>query len=870
MLFGALPLYAGQISAILNNIPTLDPNLTAFPQASLIDASSRLDAPAGKNGFISAKGGHFSFANGQRARFFGVNLAKESVFIDHAQIDTLAAAFARAGINLVRIHQIDDSTGILSTTAGQYFVADKLDKVDYWIAKLKERGIYVCLDLNDYRTFHTSENVQNGEALGRGAKPYAVFNQHLISLQLEYAYKFLVEHINPYTGLSYSADPAVAMLEIYDENGLFIRRGDWQNLQEPYKTELLTAWNSWLKKKYISTENMRTAWSTTTGKTPLAPTERLEDNTVRLPSMGVDTALNLAFTDPLNAPGRQSDGALFAKEKQTDFLQTMMVGLHQMGVRVPITAVGAQDILPDLMATAELTDYIGINYYWDHPLWDEGKDWTLPAYFAMNNPLCDNVNYSFPVIASQARMQGKPLVVRELGYCYPNPYRGVGMIEAAAYGAFLDLDAIFLFTYGADSTARTIGYFDVHLDPLRWGLVEQASRLFLSGEVQPAQKTVAIGYSPVDAFTWYQYQSNLYQLAFTTRVVNYTPARAERNPFDLLIASGRSSGSDWSGEKLLLYANNRHDDLHFHDAQMSLLERNGYELKTGRSGEVPFVFHGMGFDANATQSLQVWPSFSVDDIMANNLMPVASYQTAALGFLDPKRRVLGFQNLRDDVVLRMAVDALHTWSQAPMDHTGIDHDLWVTDTRQITRDMNNQLLAVESPMLVALAGKLVTGPATLDAIHFTSGTKYGTFTAETLDNKPFAESGSVYLKMTSSARNDMLQIAPALTGPKPQRLTTLGSPPISTDGRQSTAPTRVEVDGKLLIELLMQNGTWEYLTEPDRALLYTDTGGISVNLPAKPKLIHWYTGKEIISYTPDTTRLTVPEGIRLTEIIWDK
>ena len=132
MLCGVLAAGAAtQAQSIIEALPTLDPNLTNYPNSSLVDAASRLDAPAGKYGFVTAKDGHFVFGDGRRARFFGINLAKDSVFIEHEKIDALAALFARSGINLVRLHHIDDTTGILSQKPGEYFNAARLEMLDY-------------------------------------------------------------------------------------------------------------------------------------------------------------------------------------------------------------------------------------------------------------------------------------------------------------------------------------------------------------------------------------------------------------------------------------------------------------------------------------------------------------------------------------------------------------------------------------------------------------------------------------------------------------------------------------------------------------------------------------------------------------------
>ncbi|MCS6861385.1 MAG: hypothetical protein NZT92_13805, partial [Abditibacteriales bacterium] len=63
-------------AAAAPSLPLLDPNVTPFPQSSLVDFSFLLDAPAGKHGFLTTRpDGHFYFADGTRARFFGINIA---------------------------------------------------------------------------------------------------------------------------------------------------------------------------------------------------------------------------------------------------------------------------------------------------------------------------------------------------------------------------------------------------------------------------------------------------------------------------------------------------------------------------------------------------------------------------------------------------------------------------------------------------------------------------------------------------------------------------------------------------------------------------------------------------------------------------
>ncbi len=170
-----------------------------------------------------------------------------------------------------------------------------------------------------------------------------------------------------------------------------------------------------------------------------------------------------------------------------------------------------------------------------------------------------------------------------------------------------------------------------------------AARIFLSGEVRPAKYTVGIGYSQVDAFTWYDYQNPVYQLANATRVVNYTEMNSE-HPFDLLVASGRSAGSCWLGERLLIYSNYNHTDLLYqkpasgvNDSPGGLDDSQGYHLlTTSHGGTFNFTFHGIGYDKDTVVPLQTWPAYATDDVMSKGFLPIATADTAALGFLDRK------------------------------------------------------------------------------------------------------------------------------------------------------------------------------------------------------------------------------------------
>ena len=73
----------------------------------------------------------------------------------------------------------------------------------------------------------------------------------------------LLTHVNPYTGHPYTHEPAIAFIEINNENALHSTWGWGQidTLPQPYAGTFQALWNAWLKKKYGTTERLGKAWN---------------------------------------------------------------------------------------------------------------------------------------------------------------------------------------------------------------------------------------------------------------------------------------------------------------------------------------------------------------------------------------------------------------------------------------------------------------------------------------------------------------------------------------------------------------------------------------------------------------------------------
>ncbi len=245
--------------------------------ASSTDVSTMvLDAPAGKHGFVKVKNGDFYFDGDEtKVKFWGVNVTFKGAFPDKEIADKTAAHLAKSGFNCVRIHHIDTyesprgifASGLENTLK---FDPEQLDRLDYFIHALKEKGIYVNLNLHVARTFKSGDSVEDAANLPENSKIVTLFDDRLIELQKDYAQKLLT-HYNPYTQNEYRNEPAIAMIEITNENSIFPawsdgillgREGEqyYKALPQFYVDELDDKWNAWLKERYETTDRLREAW----------------------------------------------------------------------------------------------------------------------------------------------------------------------------------------------------------------------------------------------------------------------------------------------------------------------------------------------------------------------------------------------------------------------------------------------------------------------------------------------------------------------------------------------------------------------------------------------------------------------------------
>lgn len=372
-----------------------------------------------------------------------------------------------------------------------------LERLDCFVAELKQRGIYSDLNLNVYRTYKPGDGVRESEALGIG-KGATYFDERLIELQREYA-RQLLTHTNAFTGLAYRDEPAVALIEFVNENSLvesWINNrllgeqtgkagGTWQDIPPSYATALTEKFNAWLTPR-VSAETLA-RWRQEAGVAPGAPLPRLrKENFARA------------------AKDRFETEAAFYMEIERRFFGDMAKFLREdLGVKSLF--IGDSDHnhgnsgYPLVSSLAQL-DVVDGHTYWQHPNYlTDKKTGRRTGFRIANTPMVDEPLKSTVVQLSRSAVAGKPFTVSEVNHPFPSEFACEGEPILAAGAALQDWDGVFWYTLGHhDIVAHgdaALQYFDLAPDPVKLSQLAAGALMFERGDVQPAQRTLNRSYS---------------------------------------------------------------------------------------------------------------------------------------------------------------------------------------------------------------------------------------------------------------------------------------------------------------------------------------------------------------------------------------
>lgn len=471
-------------------------------RGTALDVSRLLDAPAGKHGPLTRKGDRFVFRNGKPVRFWGVNIVASANFPSHAEAERLAELLAQLGVNMTRHHHIDAAWSKPNVFGNRPTTleldANAMERFDYFIKELQKRGIYQFFDMLVHRKITDADGVPGAKELTAGLKIEGEFAPALVALEEQFVDQFM-GHKNPYTGRTYAADPAVALLEAINEDSLFWiqKEGDFA-LKPAFRATLNGLFSSYLKKAVPGGRAaLEARWANKAG----GPGQGLRAD--EDPEKGnVDATLWLADDPTRASPGRTEDTLRFLYETELGFYRRIETRLRKLGYKGLVAGSNHWVEHPlDLLANAQL-DFVDRHSYWSHPNggwgYNTGISWDPSA-------MVKDPNLGVVGSLARRRVKGLPYATSEWQTSAPNDFREEGALLVGAYAAFQDSSPLqFAFSHDGnkkpDAPGALNNNFDVIDQPAMLGAWPAVSLLFHRGDVKRAPLEACLKVDPKEAF----------------------------------------------------------------------------------------------------------------------------------------------------------------------------------------------------------------------------------------------------------------------------------------------------------------------------------------------------------------------------------
>ncbi len=300
-------------------------------------------------------------------------------------------------------------------------VPDGLKRLDYFAKQLSDRGVYYGWS----HTFQFQIGPANVKDLVGGAEimkncggnTYGLINfaEDVQDLLIQRTVA-LLKHVNPYTNVPYCQDPALAFIELQNEDDVFFYTTATAYSKCPtYRKLLIGRFCDWLIKKYTTQAALSAAWGGSLAN------QSLEKRDIEVESNpwfeGVD------HLPQVNAEARQRllDNAAFLHDVQDKFYNKFVGAIRDTGYRGPLIgspwqAPAMLPLLYNLKSDAEVGTVDRHNYFG----WLFGSMLSKPGSGYLSSGL--------------QQVLDRPFALSEWISQYPCCYSAEGPVLVAAYG----------------------------------------------------------------------------------------------------------------------------------------------------------------------------------------------------------------------------------------------------------------------------------------------------------------------------------------------------------------------------------------------------------------------------------------------------
>ncbi len=420
--------------------------LTAGASGKLV-AEGRPDSP------VRLKG--YTFPGSLVMGLWGVPaLGKEDV-------DSIVRLSRIQGYNLVRFYEVD----AMSPKQDMAIQPEVLDRADYLMSQLGKQGVYVHLALTAYNNFlkWTPETWASRNKF----KVRMYLGDPLVRQAWAYGMETVMNHVNPYNGLAWKDDPAIACVEFYNEQEWGLMR-----LDESFPPEIRAAFDArfrlWLAAKYNTPEALAKAW----GDASLSSFEQ-------------------ATAFPKGSGAKERDFLLLCDELSRECFDWYEATLRKTGYKGLTSQYTIPFWLGDNLVRFEKSQVAIANMYYSHP---EGK----PVAKCPWGSKCQQDSSvggaaGYWRNANAWRFAGRPFFVTEFNHAFWNKYQHECGLLFGAYSALQGFDALIIHDRRSMLKASApTDSFNVDSNPVARANEFLAACLYLRKDVKSSPRRVEL------------------------------------------------------------------------------------------------------------------------------------------------------------------------------------------------------------------------------------------------------------------------------------------------------------------------------------------------------------------------------------------
>jgi hypothetical protein len=411
-----------------------EPDADEFRADALLDLRHLNEKVAGESGFIKAAGDLLRLGNGKPVRFWAINSGHGLSDADDALIELTAKRWAKGGINLVRLHgALFDRKGNDPTVIDRH----QLERFHRTVRILKRHGIYTKLShfFPLWMQLKASDGIA-GAALGKHPFCLPYFEPRMQEIYRAWLKQLLTTKVD---GTALIDEPALAMVEIINEDSLFFWTFTAENLGQGPLATLEGQFADYLSKKYGDLDQAFAAWG---------GAKQARDNITGKRATLLD-AWNMTRDGMKDKRARMTDQIAFLATTQRGFYADMNAYMKGLGLKAPVSASNWTTADNLVLGGIERWTYLATDVVDKHGYFGGKHEGDHSAGYSVReghryedkSALLDPE--SVPI--SYVQHAGRPHLHSEIAWNKPNRFIADGNLLVASYAALQGVDGYIWF-----------------------------------------------------------------------------------------------------------------------------------------------------------------------------------------------------------------------------------------------------------------------------------------------------------------------------------------------------------------------------------------------------------------------------------------